>query len=277
MMEIYYLNAKGEKLNLTEWPYRIQTGDILNYKKPYIFSQTSHGGEILGFNPELVEKNITLTVSAKSMVEYYTALNHFYDVVDYDVVNLIPGKLYVNGQYMRCFIFGSEKTEWEYGCNWLDNAIAIVSGTAVWITESTKSFTTAGSQTGSGLDYSHDYGFDYAPKVLSDTIVNDNYAAVDFRMTIYGPAVNPSVAIGSNVYKIYTELQAGEYLVIDTQEKIVEQYDNAGGATVKYNNREKDYEIYTQIPPGVSSVVWDGDFGFDLMTYTKRSEPKWIL
>lgn len=65
MMEIYYLNAKGEKLNLTEWPYRIQTGDILNYKKPYIFSQTSYGGEILGFNPELVEKNITLTVSAK--------------------------------------------------------------------------------------------------------------------------------------------------------------------------------------------------------------------
>ncbi|MEE0753144.1 hypothetical protein [Frisingicoccus sp.] len=277
MMEIYYLNAKGEKLNLTEWPYRIQTGDILNYKKPYIFSQTSYGGEILGFNPELVEKNITLTVSAKSMAEYYAALNHFYDVVDYDVVNLIPGKLYVNGQYMRCFIFGSEKTEWEYGCNWLDNAIAIVSGTAVWITESTKSFTTAGSQSGAGLDYPHDYGFDYAPKVLSDTIVNDNYAAVDFRMTIYGPAVNPSVAIGSNVYKIYTELTAGEYLVIDTQEKIVEQYDNMGGMTIKYNNREKDYEIYAPIPPGASPVIWAGDFGFDLTTYVKRSEPKWIL
>ena len=37
MMEIYYLSAKGEKLNLTEWPYRIQTGDILNYKKSYTF------------------------------------------------------------------------------------------------------------------------------------------------------------------------------------------------------------------------------------------------
>ena len=47
MMEIYYLNAKGEKLNLTEWPYRIQTGDILNYKNLTYFRKLHMVGKFL--------------------------------------------------------------------------------------------------------------------------------------------------------------------------------------------------------------------------------------
>ena len=157
MMDIYYLNAKGEKLNLVEWPYRIQTGDFLNYKRSYTFFNASYGGMIQGFNSEVSERNVVLTVSARTMDEYYNALNRFYDVVDSDVVNLTPGRLYVNGQYMRCYIFGSEKTEWEYGCNFLDNTISIVSGSPQWITEFTKSFFPLSKNT----DYPYlDYPYD---------------------------------------------------------------------------------------------------------------------
>lgn len=280
MMEIYYLNAKGEKLNLTECPYRIQTGNILNYKKPYIFSQTSYGGEILGFNPELVEKNITLTVSAKSMAEYYAALNHFYDVVDYDVVNLIPGKLYVNGQYMRCFIFGSEKTEWEYGCNWLDNAIAIVSGTAVWITESTKSFTTAGSQAGAGyefLDYPYDYDYDYAPDFYPPEIINiDHYADCKFLLKIYGPAIDPSVTINGIERKVYVTLEEGQYLLIDVRDKTVKRILIDGTALDAFDNRKKaGKSIFIPMVPGLNEIVWNHSFGFDLTIFKERSEPEW--
>lgn len=276
MMDIYYMSAKGEKLNLIEWPYRIQTGDILNYKKSYTYSSMSHGGEILGFNSEIIEKNIVLTVSARTMEEYYTALNRFYNIVDSDVVSLTPGKLYVNGQYLRCYIFGSEKTEWEYGCNFLDNTIFIVSGKPAWITETKKSFIPGGDGS-TGLDYPHDYPYDYAPNVSSGSILNDNYAPADFRLTIYGPAIDPMVTIGDNIYQVYTELKAGEYLVIDSQERLVEQYDVTGGMERKFNSRNKKYEIYASIPPGAHPVLWSGGFGFDLIIYMKRSEPKWIL
>lgn len=277
MMEIYYLNARGEKLNLVEWPYRIQTGDLLNYKKEYYFSESSHGANILGFNTKISEKSITLTVSATDKKEYYAALNRFFDVVDSDTLSLTPGRLYFNGQYMRCYIFGSEKTEWEYGCNFLDNVISIVSGKPLWITEKALHFLPGGQSIQYVRSYPYDYPTDYSPVVLKDSIVNDNYSATDFRMTIYGPVVNPSVSIGENVYHVLTDIQAGEYLIIDTREKVVEQYDGTGGMVQKYNGRDKTHEIYAKIQPGVNTVLWDGAFGFDITTFAERSEPKWTL
>lgn len=276
MMEIYYLNAKGEKLNLTEWPYRIQTGDILNYKKPYIFSQTSYGGEILGFNPELVEKNITLTVSAKSIAEYYAALNHFYDVVDYDVVNLIPGKLYVNGQYMRCFIFGSEKTEWEYGCNWLDNAIAIVSGTAVWIAESTIIYERKSRPETGFLDYPYDYRYDYTPNLNSVFLENTEVAPCDIKMVIQGPCLNPEICIGENKYQVMTELSSYEYIVLNTSERTAYKVSYNGAISNVWGSLNRDYDNFKKVPGGKHIVTTNGNFKVQITAYISRSEPRWI-
>lgn len=277
MIDVYYVNSKGEKLNLVEWPYRIQTGNLLDYEKSYTCSETSCGSEITQFFNSVINKKITLTVSAKKRAAYYDALDNFHNIVNYDIVNMNPGRLYFNGQYLRCYIFGSKKTEWEYDCNYLDNEISIVAGESYWIAELKKSFIPGNDEMVNALDYPRDYPHDYAPSTSTGSIINGNYMPADFRLTIFGPVVNPSVTIGNNVYKVYTELTVGEYLVIDSQERVVVQYDNAGNGTVKFNSREKAHEIYAQIPIGSHSVEWDGSFGFDLTLYQKRSEPRWSL
>lgn len=278
MMEIYYLSAKGEKLNLTEWPYRIQTGDILNYKKSYTFFNASHGGVIQGFNSEVSERNVVLTVAARTMDEYYNSLNHFYRIVDSDVVNLTPGRLYVNGQYMRCYIFGSEKTEWEYGCNFLDNTIFIVSGNPQWVTESTKAFHPVGSDTGyPHLDYPYDYDYDYAPDIISVGHINlDHYAPCKYLLKIYGPAINPAVTIGGIVRQVYTTLEAGQYLLIDSRDKTVKRVLNDGAVLSEFDNRRRGTKsIFEPITPGMNGVTWNNAFGFDLTLFIERSEPEW--
>ena len=110
MMNIHYLNSKGEKLNLVEWPYRIQTGNIVDFKKSYIYSNSPFSRKILGFDFGVTEKSIVLTISARTKMEYHAALNHFYDVTEHDVMNITPGRLYVNEWYISCFIYGTAQT-----------------------------------------------------------------------------------------------------------------------------------------------------------------------
>lgn len=278
MMEIYYLNAKGEKLNLVEWPYRIQTGDFLNYKKSYSFLSSSYGGIIQGFNSDVSERNIVLTVSARTMDEYYSALNQFYDVVDSDVANLTPGRLYVNGQYIQCYIFGSEKTEWECGCNFLDNTISIVSGKPQWITESTKSFLPANKGTDYPyLDYPYDYDHDYSPDVMPVEYINlEHYASCDYLLKIYGPAIDPAVTIGGIVRQVYTTLEAGQSLLIDSRDKTVKRVFSDGAILNEFNNRRRGTRsIFEPIMPGLNEIIWNNAFGFDLTLFIARSEPAW--
>ena len=276
-MEIYYINSKNEKLDLVRWPYRIQTADLFNYKRNYTYMETTSGGNISSFNTPVVEKSVQLTVAASTRKDYYDALNRFFRVVDADVSSMTPGKLYIDGQYMTCYIFGSEKTEWEYGCNSLDNTIAIVSGAPYWVTEHKKSYMMNSlTEESDFLDYPFDHPYDYMPSVFSNSMDNPGYESADFRMTIYGPILNPAVTIGQDVYRVYTELEEDEYLVIDSREKVVEQVSVDGVVVSKYNARDKDYDIYKKIPAGNSQMSWSG-FGFDLTLYIERSEPEWIL
>lgn len=271
-MIVKYVNNKGVVVNLNKGPYKMLVSDLLDYEWDIVKSSSS----IAGFEKEITKKSINIDILKGPKGSSRELMNALSDVFEWDIAVGIPGKLYIDSNYLLCYVYSSEKSNWETDVI-TSSEYGIITDTPFWITESTKSFASSGSQTSLGLDYPYDYSFDYAPKVSSDMIANDNYAATDFRMVIYGPAVNPAVTIGSNTYKIYTEVKTGEYLVIDTQEKAVKQYDNTGGMTVKYNSRDKDYEIFAPIPPGVSPVIWDGDFGFDVTMYMKRSEPKWIL
>lgn len=275
-MELRYINSRGVELNLTQWPYMYNSGDVYDFVWSYDMT-TGVSNQITEFYKGPLEKPIKIAITADTREDFVNAVNHLTETIDVDVINMVPGKLFVGEQYLKCYIRGIKKAKFNAGIDFTFCELNVVVENPNWITETTKSFTSAGGSAGTGLDYPHDYPRDYSPKVLADSVVNDNYSPIDFRMVIYGPAVNPEVTIGNNTYKVFTELIAGEYLAIDSQEHIVAQFDNLGGSTTKYNSRDKTCEIYEQIPSGVIPVLWSGGFGFDLTTYAKRSEPKWIL
>ena len=117
--------------------------------------------------------------------------------------------------------------------------------------------------------------YDYSAKVATNTVENTGYMDADFKMILYGPVVNPMVDIDGNIYQIIADVKENEYIVIDSLEHYVEQVDVVGVSTNRYNSRNKEWNIFQKIKPGISNIVWPGDFGVDLILYVKRSEPKW--
>lgn len=127
----------------------------------------------------------------------------------------------------------------------------------------------------SGAGYPYDYPYDYAMSLVSGKIVCDSIGSSNFRLLIYGEAVNPSVVIGGHTYAINGTVGKGETLLIDSQKKTITLTTATGTKVNWFNKRNRSHYIFEPIPAGVNGVTWSGEFGFDLSVIEKRSEPKW--
>lgn len=126
-----------------------------------------------------------------------------------------------------------------------------------------------------GAGYPHDYPYDYAPSLVAGSIMCNSTEGSNFRLLIYGEAVNPSVIIGGHTYAISGTVAKGETLLIDSLNRTI-TLTTANGNNISWFDKRgrKDY-IFEPIPAGKHGVNWSGDFGFDLTIVEKRSEPKW--
>jgi hypothetical protein len=97
----------------------------------------------------------------------------------------------------------------------------------------------------------------------------------DFKIVIYGEAVNPSVVIGGHIYAINGMVGKGETLLIDSISRKITLVTAQGQQINWFDKRARENYIFERIPAGKVSVSWPGDFGFDLTVIEKRSEPKW--
>ena len=79
----------------------------------------------------------------------------------------------------------------------------------------------------------------------------------------------------NHLYFVETEIEPGGYLEIDSREKIVDLVQAYGTCISKINFRNRDSYIFQKIPVGSVSSSWNNSFGFDLIIYDERSEPKW--
>lgn len=126
-----------------------------------------------------------------------------------------------------------------------------------------------------GFGYPFDYPYDYSVSHLSRNIVCDSVGSCDFKLLIYGEAVNPSIVIGGHVYAINGTIGKGETLLIDSLTKTITLTTALGNKVNWFDKRgRKDY-IFESIPSGTNPVNWSGSFGFDLTVIEKRSEPRW--
>lgn len=132
-----------------------------------------------------------------------------------------------------------------------------------------------GAGSGGGVNYPHDYPFDYGSATATQRVVNTGFVASNFRLVIDGPCVNPLVTIGGNAYQVNVTVAAGQYLLIDSVEKTAALQSNDGTRTNVFNARNRDSYIFEKIPVGENVVAWSGDFNFEITLLEERSEPKW--
>lgn len=280
--DVYYLNSADEKLDLCTWPYMIYDGDILEYDWSY--ESTSNygkaGGKIKSFTKGVEKKVLNITIAGRSELVYRKAVDKLADAIEYDVVNLTPGKLFVNGSYIECYIKGIKPDEWVCSCDFMNVELILSVEYPFWLKKKEYIFRKTEQTSANNKKYAYRYPWRYPNGQTQGVIYQDYIKPCDFILTLNGPAVNPSVEINGKNYGILDDVESSEYVVIDTRLGYVRKYLNNTGKSAYqnlYDVRTRDNDIYEKLPKGTLPVTWTGEFTFALTLIEERSLPRWSL
>lgn len=308
--DIYYLNSRGEKLNLLTSPYQLQTANLFDYSWDYSSITRRRRGQITAFAKGITAFTLLLGVNGYNEKVYRDAIDHFCEVTEYDLLNLTPGRLYVGEFYINCYIKSSKKTDWEWGIETLDNEIEVIADYPYWCREKEYHFYMSSQSVidesakeendniirfaSLEQDYKHDYPkryqtryrpakkrylrdykYDYYHNHQLARLDNDHFVESGFKMTIYGPCTDPKIWIGDHLYHVAVTLYDSEYLVIDSRERTVVRYARNGVQENCFGKRDNKNYVFQKIPPGKNAVKWNATYSFDLTLYQERSEPPW--
>lgn len=274
-MNLCYVNSKGEKIDLNSYPIYFKRWNLQNYRHDYS-SKKGSVNEITKFERKPI-KEYELIVNIQRTNKLKETLDNLYNIIEYDTIVKVPGTLYFNDQYLKCYIYGANKTTNDEVPNTLTNMLYVVTDNPVWIRKKRKEFYIGTSETATvGLDYPHDYPYDYSSARLGNaTWEIDNVGDNDFELVIYGPCTDPVIYVNGWPYQVYDTLSANEHIIIKSADHTVVKYLSNGATENLFNYRGKIQSVFTKMPSGKLSLVWSGTFGFDLTIFAERSEPKW--
>ena len=280
MYDIYYVGAQNnEKINFCQWPYMVTGGDLFDGD----YDSVDENDHIQEFERKITDYSLDIEINARGGA-FQKAVDYLEDVAEKDIINVTPGKLYVGNSYLKCWLTGTGKDRWVNDLFSISNSLTVTSDYPYWITEESFSFLKA-SQSGAvspWLDYPYDYPYEYSKVRNVQYIQNSNYTASGFRITIYGPCINPLIRIAGHVYELQTTLYESEYAIIDSstrysKDRKIVKVKADGSQEDIFNSRNKDSDIWQKIPAGRSIVSWNGAFGFDVVLFNERGTPRWTL
>lgn len=276
MKDIYYVNSNNEKIDLLEPPYMLQTGELFGYKWNYESKQRlGGGGKITNIRKDLEERTLTLSIVNYGVENYEEAIDYLHEITDIDVLKKTPGRLYVGGMYLNCYVTASEKSEWEPEAGYIDVSLTLAVEYPMWVGENPYTFHSFGVSSTDNKRYPGRYPYRYANGMNSTYIINPHFTNSNFELIIYGPAVNPMVTIGGVPYLVNVILEEDEYLAIDSRSRTIIKATKNDERENLYHNRQKGRNFFRKIGPGRQSISWTGKFDFDLIIYEERGEPKW--
>lgn len=261
MKDIYYVNSNNEKIDLLEPPYMLQTGELFGYKWNYESKQRlGGGGKITNIRKDLEERTLTLSIVNYGVENYEEAIDYLHEITDIDVLEKTPGRLYVGGMYLNCYVTASEKSEWEPEAGYIDVSLTLAVEYPMWVEENPYTFHSFGISSTNNKRYPRRYPYRYANGMNSTYIINPHFVNSNFKLIIYGPVVNPMVTIGGVSYLVNAILEEGEYLVIDSRSRTIIKVKKNGEQENLYHNRQKGRNFFRKVAPGRQPVSWTGKF-----------------
>lgn len=281
-MDFYYVNHNGKRIDLSDYPYLFQSGDILDWIYTY---DTSEGkrNQVSNFRKVAKEFSVKIAVLCDFSIplnerqeEWNQAVDSLVELFEEDVIEGQEGKLYSDtGYYMNCMIIGSTKSDWKMGLPVMFNTLKLISSNPGWTKEHPYYFKSSEITSTDNKRYAGKYAYRYANGLTNTAIINEHYAECNFRLIVYGPCTQPSIYIGGYEYRFNIVLQEGEYLEVDSAEETVTKYMKSGVKINAFNNRNFKNSVFQPIQTGRQEVSWNGRFDFDIIMYEERSEPKW--
>lgn len=275
---VTYKNSKGRSMDLSsDFSVRIRkkTAGFYNFEYSLDVTKLASGVRVNRLTREAAQYEMTVDFTGPPALRA-EKLEEFFELTNYDVEMLKPGRLTVGDQYIDCFIIKSEVERYDDRHRTLGKKCTVYAPYPYWIEDRKLTFKKIEVEQSSGIDLPLDFSFDLGKAERGmDRIENRHYIPTSFLMIFYGPCVNPSVTIGGHLYKVNITLSSGEYLQIDSINKRVIRHTSAGGDVSEYNKREKSQSVFEPIQPGRQTLVWSGAFSFDLILHQERSELKW--
>lgn len=188
------------------------------------------------------------------------------------------GILRVGNSWIRCFV-----SKWK--TNRIRGAISITltltARDSFWRTDGKYDFTP--SERSGGANYPHNYLSNYGSGGVLSAIYVESPIGADPIIKIYGPASNPEITIGDNVYKVNVNVEDGSVLTIDSVSKTVKMVDQNGTETNEFANAVrgagagKGSYIFEMMKPGENDIGWNQSFKFELTACDREAMPEWIL
>ena len=265
-------------MRLDEAPIVVQSSALFDYQ----WNITTYdralrdGGRAVSRRRPIQEKALVLDVFADTQEEHDEALDRLHDVTDYDVCTLSPGRLWINDQYIRCFVYVSVKTLDRDWTTYTVVGLTLRAVSPAWTAEQTVTRlpVAAESADGSGKHYEGKYSYRYTEGNDACRFYNDTHSPAPMIIKIFGPCSAPSVYIGGNEYAINGDIESGEYVMIDQVEKHITKVAANGVKSNLFNRRKKSVDNFLYAPVGDIGITCSGDFACEVTFLTQRSEPK---
>ena len=276
--KIRFVNHMNEEMALGS------SGIFVNYNDlhDYAWDVTKKNNKISSFSKGVVKKTIPLILCCTSESEGLMAKNKLMEIAEKDILANTHGKIIIGDYYLKCFITGSKKKKYLINKGYMEVNLTVTTDYPQWVKETITSFRVNGDiitdteeTEKKNFDYNYDFPHDYTSGMKNRTLNNSGFVGSNFKIIIYGAVVNPAIHIAGHTYEVECEIGKNEYLTIDSLDKTV-VLKKSDGTTVNYFNlRNRDSYIFQTIPSGKNTVLWNNSFGFDVILYEERSEPKW--
>jgi hypothetical protein len=273
-VNIRYVGSSGNKYNLVSDGILHREANYMTWSWSAVGTKLQYGQRIANFSRNAASYKTTLLFYGLEP-KRRALIDAMHDEFERDLRDVKPGRLYWGDWHIDCFIIASD-TQPTNAMSCTSNDITIFAPHPFWQRDITYSFPKQERTEGDAfLDYQYDYEYDYSRPVIGEkTIARSFPFKSDFKMVIYGTAVNPRITINGYTYVFYMTIGAGEYLEIDSREKTVMLYGTDGAQTNAFDNRNKAESVFEKIPGDNLQITWDATFGFELTIHHERSEPR---
>lgn len=272
--QIRYIASSGNVYDLTTKNIMHRVASYYNWVWKAEGAKRQYGLRVSNFSRDAAQYEAELIFDARDPAEARRMIKALHNDFENDMRRMTPGRLVWGDYYIDCYINGSEVENISFW-KWLVNTIQVYAPYPFWIKEEHVALSTAEEVSGTYLDYTYDYSYDYAAPAVGEKIVySESPFTSEFKMVIYGEAVNPRIVVNGYPYVLYTTIPAGSYVIIDSKQRTIMMYGSGGQKTNVFDFRNKTDSIFEKLPAGNLSIVWDATFGADLTIYREQAEPE---
>lgn len=271
--KFYYQNNFGEKIYFGKDGIFACYNDLRDYEWAY----ESSNNAVTGFSRGIKTKKLPVLFVSETGQKTRQARNKAYEIAEKDVLAGKKGKLFVNGYYMECWLYGLKNSEYLNSESYMKSEFSVLTDKPQWVKTTPFSFVPSNIQSSDDED---DFPFDYpidlmAAPFSTNTMVNPFAFPSHFILNIYGACINPQIEIGDYTYLFNCVLTEGERLEVNSMDKTIRKYSQQGVFENYFNCRNKAKSVFEPITTGNKQIQWNSSFKFDLVLIQQRSEPEW--